>query len=205
MQQSGWNTYWKNRRNKGIVLLSLSALTLTLFFFVHFLTFNEARKGFVFKDPVLGLFHPYSLSEYTFFITYLLGVYGLIVCAQKPQLFVKLVQAYTIMTLLRMACMFLLPLEPPELIIPLRDSFLRSSFYSGRENLKDLFFSGHTATIFLFVFIFENIRFKWFYAVGATVVGMLLVLQHVHFSIDVAAAPVFAYLGVHLQKKTGIR
>jgi hypothetical protein len=201
MQKVGWGIYWKNRRNKNIVLLSLSALTLTLFCFVHFLTFNEARQGFLFNDPVLGLFRPYALSEYTFFITYLLGVYGLIVCAQQPQLFVKLLQAYTIMTLLRMFCMFLLPLEPPAMIIPLRDSFLQSSFYSGRENLKDLFFSGHTATIFLFAFLFENVRFKWCYAVGAAVVGMLLVLQHVHYSIDVMAAPVFAWLGVFLQRK----
>jgi hypothetical protein len=201
MQQPQWSKYWKVKRNKAVVLISLSALTLTLFLFIRFLTYNEARTGFLFPDPVLSMFHPYALSEYTFFITYVLGVYGLIVCAQKPLMFVRLIQAYTIMTLLRMGCMFLLPLEPPAAIIPLRDSFLQSSFYSGRENLKDLFFSGHTATIFLFVFIFENARFRWFYGIGAAVVGMLLVLQHVHYSIDVMAAPVFAWLGVFIQKK----
>ncbi|MFL5762401.1 MAG: phosphatase PAP2-related protein [Bacteroidia bacterium] len=201
MQQTGWEKYWKEKRNKNRVLISLSALTLTLFLFVKFLTYNETRSGFCFPDPVLHLFKPYALSEYTFFITYVLGIYGLITCAQKPHLFLRLIQAYTIMTLLRMGCMFLLPLEPPATIIPLRDSFLRHSFYSGRENLKDLFFSGHTATICLFVFIFENVRFKWFYAVGAAAVGMLLILQHVHYSIDVMAAPLFAWLGVFIQKK----
>src|ERR1043165_221864 len=170
MQQTGWSIYWKEKRNKAVVLLSLSALTLTLFFFVHFLTFNEARKGFAFDDPVLRTFQPYALSEITFFVTYVLGIYGLILCAQRPHLFIKLVQAYTLMTLMRITCLFLLPLEPPAMIIPLRDSFLQSSFYSGRENLKDLFFSGHTATIFLFVFIFGGGKLKWFYAVGAATV-----------------------------------
>ena len=105
------------------------------------------------------------------------------------------------MTLLRMLCLYLLPLEAPESILPLKDTFLQSTFYSGRENLKDLFFSGHTATIFLFAFGFRKKGTKRFFFVGACVVGVLVLVQHVHFSIDVLAAPLFAYVAVRVQKK----
>lgn len=199
--QMSWKIFWRERRNRNVLLVSLLALFLTLFSFIHFLTFNETRSGFHFNDPVLALFKPMAVSEITFFLTYLLSIYGLIVALQDPRLFIRLIQAYVFMTLMRMVCLYLLPLEAPASIIPLKDSFLQLYFYSGRDNLKDLFFSGHTATLFLFVFTFENKRFKNAYAIGAIVVGMLLVLQHVHYSIDVLAAPVFAYLGVVLQKK----
>jgi len=33
------------------------------------------------------------------------------------------------------------------------------------------------------------------------VVGVLVVIQHVHFSIDVIAAPVFAFIAISIQKK----
>ena len=86
-------------------------------------------------------------------------------------------------------------------IIPLKDSFLQSSFYSGRENLKDLFFSGHTATIFLFAFGFRKKPLKILFAIGGTIVGILVVLQHVHYSIDVVVAPFVAYIAIRMQKK----
>lgn len=176
-------------------------LALTLFSFVYFLTFNENRPGYVFNDPILNLFSPISLSEYIFFITYFFAIYGLIISFREPALFVSLIQAYTIMTLARMFCMYILPLEAPVNIIPLKDSFLQSCFYSGRENLKDLFFSGHTATIFLFAFGFKQNGLKWFFTSGACVIAVLVVLQHVHFSIDVIVAPLFAFAAVWLQKK----
>ena len=101
--------------------------------------------------------------------------------------------------------MYILPLESPASIIPLKDSFLQNSFYSGRENLKDLFFSGHTATVFLFAFAFKKRVLKLFFAIGGTVVGIFVVLQHVHYSIDVIVAPAFAYFSVYLQRKIDIQ
>lgn len=181
--------------------LTLFLLVLTLTAFVFFLTYNEHRAGYIFDDPILELFHPIAVSEITFFITYFLGIYGLIISFRTPQLFVGLLQAYTLMTLLRMLCLYSIPLEAPATIIPLKDTFLQSTFYSGRENLKDLFFSGHTATIFLFAFAFRKKKTKLLFFCGAAFVGVLVVAQHVHYSIDVLAAPLFAYTAVQIQKK----
>ena len=89
------------------------------------------------------MFRPIAVSEFTFFVTYFLVIYGIIISFRDPFLFVGLLQAYTLMILIRMGCLYLVPLEAPISIIPLKDSFLQNSFYSGRENLKDLFFSGH--------------------------------------------------------------
>ena len=180
--------------------MSFCALLVTLIIFVSFLTFNENRPGYVFNDPILNLFKPIALSHFTFFVTYTLAVYGLIISIREPDFFVNMIQAYTIMTMIRMLCLYIVPLEPPVLIMPLEDTFLQSFFYSGRENLKDLFFSGHTATIFLFAFGFRKKSDKWLFAIGACLVGVLVVLQHVHYSIDVIAAPLFAFFAIWIQK-----
>lgn len=196
-----WQIYFSRPNKRVVFIFSLLMLAITLLAFVYFLTYNENRRGFVFNDPILNLFQPIALSEYTFFITYFLAIYGLILSFKEPGLFVSLLQAYTLMTLARMLCMYLVPLEAPESIIPLKDSFLQSCFYSGRENLKDLFFSGHTATIFLFAFGFRKNTLKLLFAIGGVAIGVLVVLQHVHYSIDVVAAPIVAYIAIQLQKK----
>lgn len=199
--KNAWQIYFSRPNKKIYFFLSIFLLTLTLVSFVYFLTFNENRIGYVFNDPILHLFEPIAVSEVTFFVTYFLAIYGLIISFREPALFVSLLQAYTIMTLFRMLCLYLVPLEAPATIIPLKDSFLQSSFYSGRENLKDLFFSGHTATIFLFAFAFRKKLTKRLFIVGACVVGLLVMAQHVHYSIDVMAAPVFAFVAIRMQKK----
>ncbi len=199
--KNAWQLYFSRPNKRTVFLLTIGILILTLVSFVYFLTYNESRAGYTFNDPVLNLFEPVAISEFTFFITYFFSIYGIIISFRDPPLFIRLLQAYTIMTLLRMLCLYLLPLEAPESIIPLKDTFLQSTFYSGRENLKDLFFSGHTATIFLFAFGFKKRGMRQFFFAAGCSVGILVVAQHVHYSIDVIAAPFFAYVATRLQKK----
>lgn len=185
---------------KAVLAGSVAALGVTLFAFLHFLTFNESRSGFAFNDPVLRMIRPLNFSGITFFITYLFCISGIVIALQTPHVFIRMVQAYTLMTLLRMLSLYVLPLDPPPGIIPLKDLFLQSSFYSGRDNLRDLFFSGHTTTLFMFAFALEKKRVKIMFALAAAAVGCLLIWQHVHYSIDVAAAPVIAYAVVRICK-----
>ncbi len=199
-----WQSYLSERNKKKYLFFSLVLLALTLFLFFQFLSFNENRCGFLFFDPILNSIGPVDVSFPIFLVTYSLCFFGIVVASRKPDLFIKLVQAYLLMTLLRMLSLYFLPLEPPVAIIPLKDVLLRSSFYAGRENVKDLFFSGHTATLFLFSFLFTNWNLKWLFSLGAVFVGILLMLQHVHYSIDVFAAPIMSYLAVITQRRLNI-
>lgn len=198
-----WQYYWQQKKNKVIFILSLFTLATVLFCFLHFLTYNENRVGYSFDDPILKRFYPVDVSGMTFGITYVMGLLGIIIALKKPALFIRLVQAYTLITFFRMLSMYLLPLEPPTDIIPLKDYCLQNTFYSGRNNLKDLFFSGHTATIFLFGIYFNETKLKILFWFGSAVIGMLLMLQHVHYSIDVFFAPLFALAAAMIQRKLG--
>ncbi|MBL7934731.1 MAG: hypothetical protein JNM51_02855 [Bacteroidia bacterium] len=126
---------------------------------------------------------------------------GLIYAVTSPYKFLHLIQMYGSLTLLRVITLFFIPLEPPTAIIPLRDEFLTNTFYAGSEYLKDLFFSGHAATLFLFYFFTTNKVLKYVFLAAAIAVSVGVVVQHVHYSYDVIAAPIFAYIAYRIITK----
>lgn len=66
---------------------------------------------------------------------------------------------------------------------------------------KDLFFSGHTAYMFVIFFCLRN-KVEKILALAATfIVGALVLVQHVHYTIDVAIAPLFAFLAFYAATK----
>lgn len=86
--------------------------------------------------------------------------------------------------------MTLLPLAEPENLVFLEDPFLNELIYSG-EITTDLFFSGHVGLVFLAAFLSEK---RWYYMVLGSMLAVLLLVQHIHYSIDVLAAVPIAYL-----------
>lgn len=98
--------------------------------------------------------------------------------------------------------MYLVPLIPPEGIIPLRDTFLEGSFYGNKVLVKDLFFSGHTANLVLLAFMVDVKWLRYILFVCAAIVAFLLLKQHVHYTIDVIAAPFAAYGSYRVAVKT---
>lgn len=75
--------------------------------------------------------------------------------------------------------------------------FYRLTTYEG-----NLFFSGHTGFPFLMALIFWNDRFwRWFCLVATVIFGASVLLAHVHYSIDVFAAPFITYSIFALARK----
>jgi membrane-associated phospholipid phosphatase len=88
-----------------------------------------------------------------------------------------------------MMTMTLLPLEEPTDLVSLTDPVLYGVIFSN-EITADLFFSGHTAFVFTIFFLSK----KKIYLVLGSILGILLMVQRVHFSIDILAAIPFSYL-----------
>jgi membrane-associated phospholipid phosphatase len=63
----------------------------------------------------------------------------------------------------------------------------------------DLFFSGHTGLPFLFALIFwKNPRMRLFCLIGAVFFGIVVLLGHLHYSIDVLSAFFITYAIYHI-------
>jgi hypothetical protein len=183
---------WRDPAWRTELAASFALLVPVLFALTHFLDWVERRRGVTLPDPVLALFPAVNLTWVTFLIIYAGIIAGLVVLVQNPRRLLLVLQGYAVMALFRMAAMYLAPLEPPPGIIELRDPFVE--FFGGGTTLtRDLFFSGHTSTTFL---LFLLIPGKWLrvaYACATLLIGLCVVLQHVHYTVDVVAAPFFAY------------
>lgn len=196
-----WKTAFQNPFFRKRFIISILALAIILIAFASMLAYIETRQGHVFYDPILNFFKPRDVSYFIFFLTYTTALIALIYALGSPYKFLHLIQMYGALTVLRFITLFFVPLDPPASIIPLKDVFLTHTFYAGGQNLKDLFFSGHAATLFLFYFFSKNLTLKIIFLLTAILVSVGVVLQHVHYSYDVIAAPVFAYIAYRIITK----
>lgn len=171
---------------------TLPALVGVLAVLTRFLEVVEARPGVTLPDPLLAALAPRDLTWLTFGLIYAGLVVGVARLSTRPRGLVLALQAYVVLVLLRMAAMWVTPLEPPPGMIPLNDPLVRL-FGPGKLLTKDLFFSGHTSTLFLLALAVTGWRSRAFFLFCTAAVAACVLWQHVHYTIDVLAAPAFAY------------
>lgn len=177
------------RKRLFITLIFLAAILFTL---ARFLVYNETRPGYSIKDPVLSLFQPVDVTWLTFVLIYASLIVALISLSFDPEKLLIAIQSYSIVAGFRLVTIYLLPLNAPDTIIALTDPFIEF-FGSGQTLYRDLFFSGHTSTMFLFYLTNKNKTLRIVFLISTFLVGLCVLIQHVHFTIDVVAAPFFAY------------
>jgi len=187
-----WKVFLTDKKKQKELIVTILFLVAILIIFPLFLQFVETRPGVVFTDPLLALFNPIDLTWLTFGLIYLSIVITLFSLVNKPETLLFGFQCYGLMVLFRLILMYLLPLEPPVKLIPLNDPFVQL-LGTGEILTKDLFFSGHTATLFLLFLIMEKRVFKIILLTSTIIVGITVLLQHVHYTVDVAVAPFVAY------------
>jgi hypothetical protein len=192
-----WKEFLTNRRTEFIITILL--LAVILFIFPNFLAFVEGRQGVTLADPILELFNPIDLTWLTFGLIYISLIVAIFSFAAKPEILLLALQSYSLLVIFRILVMYSAPLDAPERLILLNDPFVQF-FGSGDVLTKDLFFSGHTATLFLLFLLSDKKQLKIFFLISTVLVGIAVLLQHVHYTIDVLAAPFFAYSSYRIAK-----
>jgi hypothetical protein len=199
-----WKSFLKNKKNLAEFIITMISLTVVLISFSQFLHFIEQREGVVLSDPVLRAFNPIYLTWLTFALIYLSLIIFVVTSFNKPDKLLIAFQAYGLMVIFRSIAMYLTPFEAPESILLLNDPFVQL-FGEGDVLTKDLFFSGHTGTLFLLFLLAENKTLKSIFLISTIMVGTAVLLQHVHYSIDVFVAPFVAYGAYRIIKNLHIK
>lgn len=196
-----WQTARTDARFRRLFLYSLLFLAVALTLLTLILGYTERRTGIVIEKNWLAAFPPQDFSILIFSITYGFAAAGIVYFFRRPETAMMLVQGYAMLTALRCITLLLVPLDPPEAIIPLNDPLLQHSFYAGRPNLKDLFFSGHVATLLLFGFLCKRKMISLIFFSAGAAAGVFLAVQRVHYITDIVAAPLFAFLAVFFTRR----
>ncbi len=160
--------------------------------------YAHTRPGAQLDDPLLHVIGPVSLRIPIFLVLWSSLLLGVGALARKPPRLVVWFQAAAVLACLRAIALFLVPLEPLPTIIPLADPIATLQTDTGALILNDLFFSGHTATLFLLFLAVESRLLKRFLLAGMIFTAAGVLLQHVHYSGDVFSAPFFALGSWHL-------
>ena len=189
---AGWRQLFKEPKFKTEFIFTILILAIFLFSYTHFLDYVQSRNGVVLPDPILKMFTPINLTWVIFTLIYASIVTAVISFIKKPKVLMTALQAYALMIFFRIIVMYAMPLNPPEQMLRLDDPFVQF-FGSGKILTKDLFFSGHTATLFLLFLISDSKILRRIFLTFTIMVAVSLLLQHVHYSVDVFSAPFFAY------------
>lgn len=173
---------------------TVTTFALVIHTCTKYITIWDTRVGVQLFDPLLNLLTPINLSIPIFMLVYSCMLTAVLNELKNPFQFQKALQAYAILLLLRTATIFLFPLEPPANMIVLRDPFIELFLSNGGTQIvvKDLFFSGHVSAMVLFTYYISHPTIKKVFIPLTFVLAIMILIQHVHYTIDVVAAPFFA-------------
>ncbi len=198
---SSWKYAWSKSRFKKQLILGSVVLIVILIFFSSFLTRIEQREGRVINDWLLNNIPSIDLSIPIFTIIWSCALLLIWQSSKNPAIFLTYLWGFIFLMLSRMVTISLVPLNPPNHLIPLLDPLINKTFYDGVFITKDLFYSGHTASILLMSFCLKNNVHKKITLVAAISIGIMVLLQHIHYTIDVVAVPFFTYAVYYITKK----
>jgi membrane-associated phospholipid phosphatase len=158
-----------------------------------FLKAIEARKGMICKDYFIDFLPRYDVSIWIVLILYTSLIISFVWLISRPKLLTVALKAMFLTNSIRYIFIYLIPLEPPIGLLPLDDPLLDEFIYKSRFITKDLFYSGHMANASLLFLCVGDRRLKVFLGLAVVLIGILLLVQRVHYSYDVLFAPLATY------------
>jgi len=186
---------FRKRLVSGCILIAAILSSMPFFFQVI-----ERRNGMQLNDWVLHQIPSHNFSVAIFILIWGMGFFAIIRAINDPYFFLVFIWSYVIVTFCRALTITFIPLNPPDGLEQLIDP-LSSTFYGHVNITKDLFFSGHISTIFLIFLCMKNKFDKVLTLTVTLFLAFLLMIQHIHYVIDIVAAPVFTYISYLLGKR----
>jgi membrane-associated phospholipid phosphatase len=199
-----WQDAWSIPGFKLKTLTGLLVVITILSLFPAFFQTIEQRHGILLNDPVLSRLPARNISVPLFIIIWALSIYALIKGAQHPRVFLTFLWAFILLSLLRVLTIALVPLDPPVGLIGLVDP-ISNAFYGDKFVTKDLFFSGHTSTVFLIYLCLPGRMDKKLALLVTLSVAFLLLVQHVHYTMDVLGGFLFAWISYQITTRIVVR
>jgi len=187
-----WKSNWQSSdyRKKliaGLILISFILLSLPFFYQAI-----EQRNGISFNDYLLAWLPAYDLSLFIFTVIWSMTLLTFSRFKQDPTIFLTFLWGFILINLSRFVSIGLIPLNAPADLIPIHDP-ISNHFYGPKFITKDLFFSGHTAAMFLMFLCLKKRTDKILALLATIIIGIAVLLQHVHYTMDVVMAPVITY------------
>jgi len=188
-----WSSNWQNSIFKKQFILGSVIVTILLSTFPVFFDLIESRNGYQINDWLLNKIPATNLSYPIFSIIWFCAILTITQAVKQPRFCLLFLWGFILLSLSRIVTISAVAFNPPNSLVPLIDP-VTNIFYGGKFITKDLFYSGHTSTMFLMYLCLEKSWHKNLTLAASVLIGCMVLIQHVHYTVDVVAAPFFTYM-----------
>ena len=196
-----WSLALHNKLSrKNLIWGSLALVFLAVFTYYFFDYIENRLGGVVMNDWILQMLPAKDVSGIIVFFEMSVISLFIIRCATNPAMVITFLIAYIFVLVTRSVTIGITQLRPPIGLIELKDP-IAGLIYRSKLSNRDLFYSGHTSLLFLFYLCSGKKADRYYMLFAAISVGVLLLIQHVHYTVDVVCAPFFTYGCFWLSKK----
>lgn len=180
----------------GLVLLSAS---LIVQFFVSGYV-SRSGSGYV-TDVILSNTRVYDVGGIFVWGAILLTIIGAFAVLRKPNYAPFVAKSIALFTLIRSVFVSLTHISPFPSHALIDSAFFNKEVFNGIFTGNDLFFSGHAGIPFLLALIFwENKLLRIVFLSFSIMFAIVVLLGHLHYSIDVLAAYFITFSIFHICK-----
>ena len=199
--KQNWRDAIHNKTFVKNLIWGLVSLAIMLVLTYYFLGYSQGRVGgIVLNDWLLNRLPAMDASiPITFFMSSVMLIFFLR-SITNPNMFITYLIAFVFILITRIITISITELRAPIGLIDLKDPVC-DMMYCSRAITRDLFYSGHTATLFLFYLCSTKKPDRIYMLIATIAIGFLVLVQHVHYTIDVVCAPFFASGCYRLSKK----
>lgn len=197
--QKVFHSYKINFKNKAFILEVVAGLFMLVgSLFVNFYAgvYATARASNSVTDIILSNIRTFDVDGIFVYGGFFIFVVITIFCLLEPKKLPFIIKSVSLFVLTRSLFVSLTHIGPfPSQIAISSANFLTHFIFTG-----DLFFSGHTGLPFLMALIYwdTNKAVSYFFLAMSIFFGVIVLLGHLHYSIDVLSAFFITYTIYHI-------
>jgi len=192
---SAWRDAWTDKLFRFKLLLVPGIFFIYSSLTQHLGNYVQARNGVRLNDALLYLFPSIDFSAPIFLLLYSSLFIILLTHLSNPRVVLRVLEMHLLVAIVRQACILMVALEPPSGIIVLHDMFLENTVYPHNSPLtKDLFFSGHVASIWIYFLCAVKKHIKLYLGIASLLMCFMVLCMRIHYTYDVYGAFFFTTL-----------
>ena len=188
-------SHFKNNSLRRLLVASLVLLAISLFINFYAGIYATEKASNPVTDIILSNTKVYDLDSIFIYGSWILVGFIVYLCFSRPQRAPFIIKSIAAFVLVRALFITLTHLGPfPQAVVINPQSFIRYFVFGG-----DLFFSGHTGLPFLLSLVFwDHYRLRVLFIATSIFFAIVVLLAHLHYTIDVLSAYFIAYGIYHI-------
>ena len=190
-----WNTHLKDKEFVMSFLAGIAILLISLVINFYSSTYATKSASNPVTDIILSNIPVFDVDHFFIYGPWILWIFVGLICTTKPFRIPFILKSIALFVIIRSIFISLTHIGPFPSQILIEPSRLINDFSTG----GDLFFSAHTGLPFLMALIFWQKKYlRYLFILTSIFFGAIVLLGHLHYSIDVLAAFFITYSIYHI-------